>query len=150
MASVHVRGQRKPHAGPQQERVRSPHGSVLLFLSILVIVARAHVSVCVCVLHQFQVLEHLNWRARSFRLCVFLQTIIQKDSSYFFLFLNSLAVPSLSCGFPSSAGCVLFVVQHLDSFHHYEYKAYIMCCLRIINYGNNTTKAHPKSITVVS
>lgn len=25
-----------------------------------------------------------------------------------------------------------------------------MCCLPIINYGNNTTKAHPKSITVVS
>lgn len=31
MASVHVRAQRKPHAGPQQGRVRSPHGSVLLF-----------------------------------------------------------------------------------------------------------------------
>lgn len=145
MASVHVRGQRKPHAGPKQERVRSPHGSVLLFLSNPVNCgSRARERVCV------QVLEHLNWRARSFRLCVFLQTIIQKDSSYFFLFLNSLAVPSLSCGFLSSAGCVLFVVQHLDSFHHYEYKAYIMCCLRIINYGNNTTKAHPKSITVVS
>lgn len=31
MASVHVRAQWKPHAGPQQEHVRSPHGSLLLF-----------------------------------------------------------------------------------------------------------------------
>ena len=53
-------------------------------------------------------------------------------------------------GFEVLPAAFLSVVQPKSS-RPYKYRTHItMCRLAIINYGNNTTKAHPKSITRVS